>query len=62
MKKTKFTAQYLRFNKQLTALQNGKLDVVKRLAREARRELEFKNNLYQLKLHMLPYDNNRSRN
>lgn len=61
MRKNKFTLQYLRFNKQLTALQDGRLDIVKRLAREARRELEYKSNLYQLKISMPVYEN-RSRN
>jgi len=46
----KFTTSYLRFQRQLTALQRGKLNLVKKLAREARGELAANTPLYQLKL------------
>ena len=51
MKRRKFTYSYLRFHKQLRALQDGKIKLVKKLAAEARDDLAMKANLSQLKLH-----------
>ena len=56
MKRNRFTYSYIRFHNQLKALQKGKIRIVKKIAREARHELEMKSNLSQLKLHML-YEN-----
>jgi len=52
-KKDKFrpmSATYLRFKKQLKALETGRLRTVKKLALEARRELILKSRVSQLSL------------
>lgn len=49
-KKKVFSAAYLRFRKQLSALHAGKLWIVKNLALEARQDQERKTNLQQVSL------------
>lgn len=43
-----FSAAYKRFNRQLVALHEGKIELVKNLAEQSKRDLERKRNLKQL--------------
>lgn len=46
----RFSITYLRFKRQLTALEDGRLRTVKKLAREAQEELILKRQACQLSL------------
>jgi hypothetical protein len=49
-RKKSFSEAYLRWRKQLKALHNGNMRTVRKLAREARHELEMKANNGQMRL------------
>lgn len=51
-----FSKSYLRFHNQLDALKEGKLRMVKKLANEAKYELETRSLIKQLNLTFTAYD------
>lgn len=55
-RKIVFSKSYLRFHNQLKALKEGKLRMVKKLAHEARHELEARSLIKQLDLTFTAYD------
>ncbi|OGG12668.1 hypothetical protein A3D77_04085 [Candidatus Gottesmanbacteria bacterium RIFCSPHIGHO2_02_FULL_39_11] len=55
-RKVIFTKGYIRFHDQVKALKEGKLRMVKKLAHEARHELEARSLIKQLNLRFTAYD------